>query len=656
MGQASRPGEGQVARMAGVRGRLRTGSVERTGETLSAAVLARRVGWAADLVSAMASSLLVTHWNATDVGRLAAGVDADGRTLPSHAWTALRRLGWTVAPPAGVTVNDRIVRMAQEQAGRILRAAAWRAGITAGVLATWPRNPDRRTEDEWEAVRAAVPDGGHLPSTVITARTRQAAAFARQHGRPPADVFELESAPRAAAMLVLSACDRQQAVLVRGDDPRRVHLRLLLPVRPDPCSYADWAWVSCPLLLPATVPTSAALHLPTLRVRQGRVQVELAFTHAVPAAARTGHAVALGVDWGLHTLLSAAAVRLRDDGRITALGAGAMFRAAGVLAKQHRLRRQGERLRTKADRYRRLTGDDPDHPLAARYRLLTAELGRVRARRSHLNGALARAAARWSVDQAIAIGATVIYVEDLRSLEARGMGRTLNTRLSQLVRGQIVARMRHLAAEAGIAVVTVPARDTSRRCPCCLTPLRHGKAPDRPTVAGWKWAICPGPGCGWQGDRDAGACRRIAARGLTHQTKTVASRSGGALAVRAVVDRLERRAVVVATPDSRDRTKTGPTRPRSTRPAPRRRGAPSSAGSPGQADQRPEGRAHTDRRRLPRAADRHQGAITISTVPARRHRPRGAVLGAGFHLHAHATPPLWADPSPDMTSRGRTHG
>ncbi|MGW2376365.1 zinc ribbon domain-containing protein [Kitasatospora sp. NPDC001683] len=76
------------------------------------------------------------------------------------------------------------------------------------------------------------------------------------------------------------------------------------------------------------------------------------------------------------------------------------------------------------------------------------------------------------------------------------MGGTHNTRMSQTVRGQILERMRHLAAEAGIAVVTVAPRNTSRHCPCCLTPLRHRKAPDPPTAPGWKWAICPSRECG----------------------------------------------------------------------------------------------------------------------------------------------------------------
>jgi hypothetical protein len=249
----------------------------------------------------------------------------------------------------------------------------------------------------------------------------------------------------------------------------------------------------------------------------------------------------------------------------------------------------------------------------------------------------------------------VIYVEDLRSMEALGMGRTMNTRMSQTVRGQIVDRMRHLAAETGIAVVTVPARNTSRHCPQCLTPLRHRKAPDRSTTPGWKWALCGS--CGYQGDRDAGAWKRIAARGLTHQTKTVTDRAGGAMAIRTVIDTLEAGAVITPAPKTSrtDRSKTGPTRHQTTRPAPRRRRAPSPTRPQDPAGKRPEGHAPTDRTRLPRAAHRHQGVNTISTPTHRPHKPRGAAQGAGFHLHAHASPPRWAQPTPDTTSCMGSH-
>ncbi|WP_307840791.1 transposase [Streptomyces sp. GESEQ-4] len=653
-------GEGETARTACARGLLRAGVVEKTGEVLSAAVLAQRVGWAADLVSGMAAELLAEHWNAADVDMLASGEDAGGRKLPSNAWMALRRLGWTAAPAGGVRVNDRIVRMAQEQAGRTLRSAKWRADLTAGVRTTWPAEPGKRTPEEWDRVREAVPDGEHLPSSVIRSRTRQIAAFATQHGRLPADVFELEAPPGAARMLLLSACDGQQATIERGEDaPQRALLRLQLPTRPEPRSYRDWTWVACPLTLPPTIPPGAVLHLPTLRITGGKVCADLAYTHAVHKPRRTGHSVALGVDWGLNTLLSAGAVRLHDDGHITALGHGGQFRAAGILAKQHRLRRLSEHLHTKADQYQRLIDDTTGHPLTGKHDVLREENHRVCDRRSNLNDALAWAAARWAVDQAVAAHATVIYLEDLRSMEAGGMGRTHDTRLSQTVRGQIADHIRHLATEAGIAVVTVPPPGTSRHCPRCLAPLRHRKAPDRPTTPGWKWALCPDrAGCGWQGDRDQGAWQRIAARGLTHQTRTVTDRATRQIAIRTVVDTLETQAVITETaPTSRaDRSKTGPTRRHTTRPAPRRRKAPSPTRPSGPAGQRPEGHAPPGRRRLPRAARRHQDVTTISTPfpglrpgepPSGRHRPRGAALGAGFHLHAHATPPRWTEPTPD---------
>ncbi|MEU2771903.1 hypothetical protein ABZ646_03020 [Streptomyces sp. NPDC007162] len=323
-------------------------------------MLAERVGWASDLVSGLVSDVLAAHWNSTDVDVLASGQDAGGRKLPSNAM-ALRRLGWATAAPEGVQVNDRLVRMAQEQAGRTLRSAKWRADLTSGVLATWPADPGRRTPEEWDAVRAAVPGGQHLPGSVIKSRTRHIAAFEREHGRLPGDVFEAEAVPRAARMLLLSACDGQQATIERGDDPARALLRLQLPTCPDPRSYRDWTWVSCPIALPPAIPAHAVLHLPTLRLHQGVVRADVAYTHAVPKAQRSGHRVALGVDWGLNTLLSAGAAHLHDDGRITALGTGAQFRAAGVLAKQHRLRRLSECLHAKADHYRRLIGEVSDH-------------------------------------------------------------------------------------------------------------------------------------------------------------------------------------------------------------------------------------------------------------------------------------------------------
>lgn len=348
MSRKLRLAAGQVARTATVRMLLRGGVGEKTGEALTARAVAERVGWAADLVAEMIAGLVAEHWNAGDVAALAGGVDEVGRVLPSNAWMALRRLGWGVRVPAGVKVNDRIVRMAQEQAGRIMRGAQHRAQLAAEVLRTWPADPDKRTPAEWTAVREAIPDGRSLPGSVIKSRTRQIAAFADEHGRFPVDVFDLEDPPHAARMLVLAAVDRQQATLERAeDDAARVLVRLQLPVRPDPRSYADWTWVACSITLPPTIPPDAVLHLPTRRPQGQKVRADLAFSHPVPKTEPKGHTTALGMDWGLNTLLAAGAVHRRGDGTITALGAGAMFRAAGVMARQHRLRRHSEHLHAK---------------------------------------------------------------------------------------------------------------------------------------------------------------------------------------------------------------------------------------------------------------------------------------------------------------------
>jgi hypothetical protein len=142
---------------------VRSGVEEKTGELLPPAVVARRVRWCADLVGGMAAAVLAERWNASDVARLASGVDAGDQPLPSNAWVALRRLGWTATPAEGLKVNDRVVRMAQEQAGRTLRSARWRADVTAGILKTWPADPRRRTPAEWEAVRDAIGGGRDLP-------------------------------------------------------------------------------------------------------------------------------------------------------------------------------------------------------------------------------------------------------------------------------------------------------------------------------------------------------------------------------------------------------------------------------------------------------------------------------------------------------------
>ncbi|PAZ14564.1 hypothetical protein CLM62_18135 [Streptomyces sp. SA15] len=216
--------------------------------------------------------------------------------------------------------------------------------------------------------------------------------------------------------------------------------------------------------------------------------------------------------------------------------------------------------------------------------VLQTEHERVCARIRKLNDALAWAAARWAVDQTTALGATVIYLEDLATLEARGRRRG-NARLSGQVRGTVAEAIRHLAAKAGIAVVTVPARGTSALCPGCLSPLGHHPAPDRLAERGWTWAHCTG--CGLSMDRDLAAARRIVSRGLLAQNQTITDRATGTRTIRTTIEgtvalvrrpkkttrrlRRARRADSAPPRPPGPKTTRGKTRPTPARPSPARR-------------------------------------------------------------------------------------
>ncbi|WKX11608.1 zinc ribbon domain-containing protein [Streptomyces sp. NL15-2K] len=660
-------GEGQAERVACASASAFRGLDAVTGEVLGADVLAGRVGWLTALVESMCAEVTGARWNRPDLARLACGRDLSGQRLPSNAWMALRMLGWAATVREGLYVPDRVRRVAEEQAGRALRSAWWRTQITDAVLATWPTGPDadpmRRTAGEWEALRAACPDGQGVAASVLRARTRQIAAFHTTHGRLPAGLCELEAAPGGGRQVVLAAADKQLATLARcEDDPARYAvLTVRLPVRPDPRTRGDWHSVVIRFRLPPTIPVTAALHAPTLRLRGGRLRLDVAHTTAVPTTRRDGHLRAVAFDYGLNTLLTGGTLTLAGGTQPTVHtnGQPVFFRPDGVLAKADRLRVLAEQLGAKVAHLQSLTdgrtasGLRPDPLTAAKLAVLRTEHARVSKRRTRLNEQLARAAAHFMVGHARAARASVIYLEDLRDMEARGKGRTLNTRLSSSVRGQIVAHTRHQAARYGIAVVIVPARGTSKYCPTCLSVLRHRAAPDR-TTPGWKWASCPDTACGYSADRDVAAWQRIGARGLQHQHTTVLDRSSGTYVIRRTAPELDQpvrhtthpRPATESGPQQQsaaavDRTKAGPTR---NRPVPRqRRRVPAPPGTPaartavaGPGGKRPAGRMPQSPTRRTQRRRRRQAPHTMSTPT--RHQPRGARLGAGFHLHTHATP------------------
>ncbi|MET7333852.1 zinc ribbon domain-containing protein [Nonomuraea sp. NPDC005650] len=637
-------------------------TVEETGETVSHTLLVRRVAWLCGLARELAAQLVTARWNPDDLDALVSGVGPDGRALPSKGWMALRRLGWGASLEPGVYACDRVLRCAQEQVARTLRLALHRRRLVAAIVAAWPHNPRARTRAEWDMLRTALPDG--VSAAAIRHRTRQIRAYRDEHGGVlPGDLTELEEPPDVAAQIVLAAADRQLVTLERTDQ-RNAHLRVRLPLVEAPACRRDWAWHLLPITLPPTVPPEAALCTPTLRVKGGQVRVDLPFQIPIAFAPATGHVITCGFDWGVNTLLTGTVARLAD-GRVLSDGRRLAYDASGVSAKLQRLRAEREHLATKHKHQETLlagitVADSRYAQLAAACQVIRVEHERLCTRIRNLNKALTWSAARWAVDQAVAAGATVIYLEDLATLEARRRRGRANARLSGQVRGRLSEAIRHLAAKHTIAVVTVPARGTSKYCPRCgegASPLTHCPAPDRLAERGWTWAYCPA--CGLSCDRDQAAAERIVARGLLGQHATRTHRTTGTRTIGKGVEgnvaraRRPRKATRAARrsrrtrtdlhprPAARDRSKDRPTSKRLTRTprntfmissrVPDRRTVP--APLPPRSGQRPAGHA-------PKPG-RHQ--------PNRTGHVRNSHHRTGFH-HAQATPVL------TLTERGSSPG
>jgi hypothetical protein len=625
------------------------GVLEASGERVGQALLYERVGFLAALSRELTSALVASRWDEASLDVLAVGLDEQGEKLPSKGWMALRRLGWqhTAALAEEVYVSDRVRRGAEEYAARTLRLALHRRTLLAAILATWPADPHRRTEAEWAALRALLPTG--VGSAEIRNRTRQVRAYMAEHGRLPVGLCELEELPEIAAQVLLAAMDRQQVTLQRVD-AATARLRVKLPLCPAPGSGRDWAWHVLDVRLPGTVGPESVLHTPTLRpTRSRRIAVDLPHSQPAPATQASGHTVALGFDWGVNTLLTGTVGRLTGRGetaRVVTDGRPLLFDATAISAKLHRLRGHREHLATKRDHYRALAdGLGAPHlawgALLDKAAVLEVEHERVCARIRHLNQALAWAAARWAVDQSLALGATVIYLEDLATLEARGK-RQGNARLSGQVRGNLAEAIRHLATKAGIAVVTVPARGTSARCPQCLGPLGHHPAPDRLSERGWAWAHCPG--CHLSLDRDHAAARRIVSRGLLAQTHTSTDRTTGIRTLRTTVE-----GTVTAVRRPKKSTR-GLRRARRAQALPSRPPGPKATpgkSRPTPARPSPAGRATTSRR-MPEVR-----TVPATTATGVVQRPAGHDIQAPAHtgpVPGHGVP---APPGPEPAPVGR---
>jgi hypothetical protein len=582
--------------------------------------VAERVGWLAEIAAEVTGQLVLEHFNDADIERLGLGVGPDGRSLPAKGYAALRRLGWTVT--CEPHCSDRVHRMGEEAAARLLRQADHRRRILAGIIATWPQDPRRRTKQEWEGLEKALP--GVATRAEVRNRSRQVATFVATERRLPVGLEELEGPPQVFPQVLLAAADGQAVTLTRSSSSLAT-LRIQLPKRESPRSRRDLSWVLIPVRLPPTVPAAAELHSPTLWARAGRVLVDLPFSVTAPVIPKAGPQVGIGLDWGVNTFLVGALAKVvfeKGRRRVITDGIPLRFDAGCAIAKWQRLCREGEFLRGKISHLERLRGEWGPHPLDAKLHLLRGHHQALCARQRQLGHGLAWAAARWAVDQALCLRASGIYVEDLSTLEP-ALGRKVNSRISARVRGQFQDALRHLGAKVGCAVVTVPARGTSSICPRCQRQLRHYSSAEL-VRSGYHWAHCSH--CGLSADRDHAAAQRICSRGLSSQQEVRQDRRTGHLAARRAQDSPVARGL-------RRRPRQGKQAKPSTHPVPLRHRVLSPPAASAVNGQRPEGGAPQVGATL--APGQDTNAQPCSTPP--QHHPRWGSLGRGFHRNAQAT-------------------
>jgi hypothetical protein len=513
-----------------------------TGERIGLDDVDTRVGWLLDLIAGAGAELVSRLWRPATFDVLAAGRDRQDRRLPAQGHVAAARLGWDPTYPDGVYVPSRVSRVVTAQVLATLRTLTYRDTAIAALSTRFDPATGRLT--------APTEPGDSVPSGFARGVRRQLAARARSSGGAPAGrlrITELQGPPQIASMARLSATDRQLAQLAVTVAEHELVLTVKLPTCPAPVGRAQWRRVRLTAAIPAHLCGRPVIdwHLPILVLDHRGLLWRCAATELVPAGDLDSAAVAVGVDWSPSTLGAAAITTDSPEGLVSDYR-GFTYDDRGLGIKLARLQAEGQLLHAKAARLTRLAATAPPEvraQLEAKIAVLDEHRTAVGAKRGKINRELAFHFACQVTDYATTAGAQVIAVEDLSTLETRGLGRVNNNRAAQSARRQAVAALAHTAAGAGITVVSVPARGSSAWCPGCDEPLA------RP--GGYHTAWCPG--CRVGGNRDHLAGVNLAKRALLGKNN-VTRRRGQLPAVRVAEHAPVR--------PSRDKTGPTPSRPR----------------------------------------------------------------------------------------------
>ncbi len=491
--------------MAGVQSavpvRIGAAVEESTGEVADVAPM---IGWLLDLVEHLGRDLMGRCWQPVTFTTVRSGVDGLGRKLPSTAAVVAARLGWNPQPPVGVYVPSRVTRLAQATVVPILKTMAYRDGLIPDVVAV--------LDDHGRADRGRL----HSEQTryVSAAFLRNLTRQLRRTGTGEVGcITEIQDAPAVPRIARLGAAD-SQLVEVAAVEPGGVWLRIKLPTTAQPASRGQWCWyrVWCPVPPHLKDRDIVCWHLPTLCWHRGAPLARFTITEQVPEPSTAAATAALGIDWSPASLGAATMVAERD-GHLVTDARTQVYDDRGLGVRLARLQTEGQYLTGKIARLTRLAESAPEPTqtaLAAKIAVLKENRRALGAKRQRINRDMAFDFATTMTTMATSSGAGVIAIEDLRSLEPTGHGRTNNNRSAQSARRRAYQALEHTAARVGLEVVMCPPRGTSARCPGCDTDLTrpggyHSAHCDRCAITG--------------ADRDQIAGQNIAKRVLLAKTK-----------------------------------------------------------------------------------------------------------------------------------------
>jgi len=498
-------------------------------QKLSEKTIIGMISTLSSMIASMTNTQLLELWNREDMEKMLAG------SVDSFAAKAVEDTFGLVLAPDGMYCTTRPRRMAAALVGQHLRGAKHIKSVIEGQI--------RVNKKE---VEFGSPD---IAGTYTEKRNtrRYMSAYERKTGNPVQSFFDLQPTPPPyiTPTIPLSAVDGQIATwlpLSSSNSKTHLKLRISLPTKAKP-QENDWVWCVLniginPEIFAKYLAGNILLTLPTLRVVKNQVRADITVDKVIAKSKtqaeqdkekerQAGAYRVFGFDWGVGKLLTGSVVTAYQDGTITTNGKVVSFNAAAWHQDDHSRRIQAEKLRTQAVRAENLASNCVDLARKAQHLARASkyrqDAANVDTARRNANLELARIAALWAVNLAIAAGAHLISIENLDSMEPK-FDKKRRVNLSSRIRGMLRDALRQACKNAGIGFIEIDPANTSACCAICGNWVKHIKAPDNKTK-GWHWAWCDVCVVGM--DRDHNASINIAVRAIRNPKSGQAVKQGG---------------------------------------------------------------------------------------------------------------------------------